>query len=89
MCNLPPCRREKILPMHIRKSHNFTISIVILFAFNYLRNLAVSPRESFPICQKNGLKLYPIRCTIFPIGDSLGSKTKVREYRVTIRNVIF
>ena len=67
----------------------FLILPVILFAFNYLRNLAVSPRESFPICKKNGLKLSPIRCTIFPIGDSLGSKTKVREYRVSIRNVIF
>lgn len=61
-----------------------------MFAFNLLRNSAVSPRESFPICQKNGLKLsLIIRCTIFPIGDSLGSKTEVREYRVSIRNVIF
>ena len=35
------------------------------------------------------LELSSIRCTIFPIGDSLGSKTKVSEYRVSIRNVIF
>jgi hypothetical protein len=28
---------------------------VILFALIYLQNSAVSPRESFPICQKNGL----------------------------------
>jgi hypothetical protein len=51
----------------------FLILPVILFAFNYLRNLAVSPRESFPICKKNGLKLSPIRYTIFPIG---GKKRK-------------
>jgi hypothetical protein len=45
-------------------SRIFLILPVILFAFNYLRNLAVSPRESFPICKKNGLKLSPIRYTI-------------------------
>jgi hypothetical protein len=35
--------------------------------------------------KKNGSKLSPIRCTIFPISDSLCSKTKVHEYRVSIR----
>jgi hypothetical protein len=57
---------------------------VILFAFNYLRNSAVSQ-----FVKKKWLKISPIRCTISPIGDSLGSKTKVREYRVSIQNVIF
>jgi hypothetical protein len=40
------------------------------------------------LSKKNGLKLSSMRCTIFPIGDSLGGKTKVREYRVSIRNVL-
>ena len=46
---------------------------MILFALFYLRNLAVSPRESFPICQKNGLKFFPIRHEFSQNGSSLDS----------------
>ena len=43
----------------------------LLFAFNYLRNSDVSPRESFPIGQINGLKLSPIRCTFVQFSQSV------------------
>ena len=39
---------------------------VILFAFNYLRNSAVPPRESFPICPKKWLKIIPNKMYNFP-----------------------
>jgi hypothetical protein len=47
---------------------------VILFALIYLRNSAVSSRESFPICQKNGFKFIPIRYEFSQNGSSLDSR---------------
>jgi hypothetical protein len=38
---------------------NWESHAVILFAFNYLRNSAVSPWERFPICPKKWLKIIP------------------------------
>ena len=76
LCNNTPIRGVNNSSHHMQGCIISSTLAVILFAFNYLRNSAVSPRESFPICQKNDLKLSPIRCTIFPIGDSLGIKTK-------------
>jgi len=59
---------------------------VILFALIYLRNSAVSPKESFPICQKNGLKFFPIRHEFSQNGSSLDSRAC--KHRVSISCVI-